>query len=260
MNEIRTREYLSASCVWPELAEPYDTALHQAVDFVLGHVPDVTAIMACGSILRGEPSASSDLDIYVLREKSERQRLQRWFNGVPAEIFVNPPHQVRKYLDGEQREGRPITAHMLSTGHVVLAIGDALAELCATAEEILQGRPDPAPQRLTSARYMAALTFEDATDIWETRPEAARMILNTAVRAMLHYAYLAANRYIPRDKDLLIAMEDLDASLAGLAWRYYSTSSGDEALEAAHGIAERTVKTFGFFEWESVPEVVGPEG
>jgi len=257
MSEHREREQLLARCVWPTLAEPYDTALHQAIDFIIGHVPDVTTILACGSILRGTPSASSDLDIYVLRELGERLRLQRWFNGVPAEIFVNPPHQVRTYLIREQRDGRPITAHMLATGQVVLSTGDALAELQALAREVLEGRPDPTPQKLTMARYMAATRFEDATDVWETRPEAAKMIMNLAVHDMLHYAFLAANRYIPRDKDLLIGLEELDPHLAELARAYYSTSSRDDAFEAVHRIAERTIKTFGFFEWESVPEEVG---
>jgi hypothetical protein len=243
-------------CEWPALQAPYDNALRQAVAFILDHVSDVIAIVACGSILRGSPSASSDLDIYVLREKLERQRLQRWFNGVPAEIFINPPGQVQKYIDQERQDGRPITAHMLATGHVVLALADTLSELQALAKDALSAHPDPSAERLVTARYMAAIRFEDATDIWETRPEAARMILNIAIYDMLRYRFLEARQFLPRDKDLFVVLETLDPHLSDLAQRYFSESSPDRVIDIAHQIADHTIKTFGFFEWESAPEAV----
>jgi len=252
----RDSQALLEQCHWPALAAPYDDALRQAVDFILERVSDMIAIMACGSILRGSPSASSDLDIYVLRKKLEPQRVQRWFNGVPAEIFINPPGQVQKYIDQERHDGRPITAHMLATGHVVLTLDDSLSELQALAKDALSARPDPSAERLVTARYMAAIRFEDATDIWEARPEAARMILNMAVYDMLRYYYLEANQFFPRDKDLLVVLATLDPHLSDLAQRYYSESSPDRVIDIAHQIADHTIKTFGFFEWESAPEAV----
>jgi len=252
----RDSQALLDQCEWPALQAPYDDALRQAVAFILDHVSDVIAIVACGSILRGNPSASSDLDIYVLREKLERQRVQRWFNGVPAEIFINPPGQVQKYIDQERQDGRPITAHMLATGQVVLALGDTLSELQALAKDALSAHPDPSAERLVTARYMAALRFEDATDIWEAQPEAAKMILNIAVYDMLRYYYLGVNQFFPRDKDLLVALETLDPHLSDLAQRYYSESSPDCIIDIAHQIADHTIKIFGFFEWESAPETV----
>ncbi len=187
------------------------------------------AIVACGPILRGSPSASSDLDIYVLRKKLERQRIQRWFNGVPAEIFINPPGQVQKYID---------------------------QELQALAKDALSAHPDPSTERLATARYMAAIRFEDATDIWEARPEAARMLLNMAAYDMFRYYILEANHFFPRDKDLLVVLATLDPHLCDLAQRYYSESSPDRVIDIAHEIAHDTIKTFGFFAWESAPEAV----
>jgi len=252
----RDSQALLDQCAWPALQAPYGDALRQAVAFILEHVSDMIAIVACGSILRGSPSASSDLDIYVLRKNLERQRVQRWFNGVPAEIFINPPGQVQKYIDQERQDGRPITAHMLATGHVVLALGDTLSKLQAFAKDTLSAHPDPSAERLVAARYMAATRFEDATDIWKTRPEAAKMILNIAVYDMLRYRFLEANQFFPRDKDLLAALAALDPHLSDLAQRYYGESSPDRISDIAHQIADHTIRTFGFFEWESEPEAV----
>ena len=53
---------------------------------------------------------------YVIHAQPQRQRLQRRFHGVPAEIFVNPPHTIRGYFENEHRDGRPCTVHMFVTG------------------------------------------------------------------------------------------------------------------------------------------------
>ena len=92
-------------CHWPQLSEPYDRALRAAVAFILERFA-VDGILVGGSIIRGNPHPGSDFDIMVLHRKNQRQRLQRFFHGVPAEIFVNPPQSIRGYFVEERRNGR----------------------------------------------------------------------------------------------------------------------------------------------------------
>lgn len=245
-------------CVWPDLPAPYTHALKQAVTFILDTIKDVQGILVSGTIVRGHPSSSSDLDIYVIREKSQRQRLQRWFHGVPAEIFVNPKHQVFQYFAEERNSARPITAHMLKTGFTILSLDKSLEELQQQAALELIRTPNPSPQQLKFARYTAATRYEDATDIAQTKPETSNMILGQAVYAMLHYHFLKNNRFLPRDKDLLEQLMELDSSLAKSALAFYGSSSFEERLEIARGIADATIETHGFFEWESAPEDIDP--
>ena len=84
---------LLAECNWPKLAEKYDIALRMAINYILENYKPI-GIIASGTIICGTPDKSSDLDIYVIHNESFRQRLQKYFNGVPAEIFINPPFQV----------------------------------------------------------------------------------------------------------------------------------------------------------------------
>ncbi len=246
------------ACRWPpQLHPPYDEALRQAVRFILARFDDVLGIVVAGSVLRGVGSPSSDLDIYVIRERTERQRLQHFFNGVPAEIFVNPPQQVRAYLEKERRAGRPITAHMLVTGFVVLALDPVVGELQDAARRILQQKPDFAEAQVTAARYMAATAYEDALDVVETRPETAQMILAQAVFAMVRYWFVKENRYLPRYKDLLNTLDELEPELARLARTFYSSAEPATRLALAARIADVTIETYGFFEWESPPEELG---
>src|SRR5690349_862702 len=75
---------------FPSLPGKYDQALRDAVAFVLERFQPV-GIVAAGTIVRGAPDPSSDLDLWVIHLQPVRQRLQKFFQGVPAEIFENPP-------------------------------------------------------------------------------------------------------------------------------------------------------------------------
>jgi predicted nucleotidyltransferase len=245
-----------AAARWPHLSDPYDQALKAAVRDILGWIPDVLGIIASGTIVRGTPDPTSDLDLYVLRRDLRRQRVQRWYNGVPAEIFINPVPKVHDYIQAEGREGRPITAHMVSTGFVVLKLGPEVDTLIEEAKDALAEPFEPSDERLTQVRYGAATRYEDATDVASTRPETAIMMMDLAVRDMIHYAFLKAQRRLPRDKDLLTALEDLAPALAAKVKRYYGSSPVEVRMEIAEQIADQTLETRGFFEWASTEEAV----
>src|SRR5436190_21778721 len=102
-------------CNFPQLPDKYDRALREAVAFVLERFEPV-GILAAGTIVRGTPDAASDLDVWVIHLEPVRQRLQKFFNGVPAEIFMNPTCVIQKYFVQHQGNARPISAHMMATG------------------------------------------------------------------------------------------------------------------------------------------------
>lgn len=241
-------------CRFPALAEPYHSALRAAVTLILDRF-DPLGIIASGTIVRGHPGPNSDLDIYVIHAAPWRQRLQVRFNGVPAEIFVNPLAAVQHYFVEERHSGRPITAHMLATGAVILDRDPVVEQVREQARVLLCTPPDPMPDQLRFSRYMIGSSYEDARDTAATDPLSAGMILAGAVHEMLRYSFLAANRYIPREKDLLAA---LDPDLAALAREFYGAGEIGARLALAQQIADRTIQTDGFFEWESEPDEVRP--
>ena len=128
-----------AQCRWPDLAPRYATALRAVVRFVFENF-EPQAVIAAGSIIRGAGDRGSDLDIYVVHASPYKQRLQRWFGDVPAEIFVNPIPAIREYFASEHRDGRPTTAHMIATGFPVFG-GEMLEALRAEADDCSTREP-----------------------------------------------------------------------------------------------------------------------
>jgi predicted nucleotidyltransferase len=245
-------------CRWPALPERYDAALRAAVAFIFERYSPV-GVVASGTIVRGNPAPTSDLDLYVVHRRPERQRLQRYFRGLPAEIFVNPPEQVERYFAAERRGGRPITAHMLATGFVIFE-GQAdgtLARLRALAVDELARPPIQSEADLTRDRYMVATCLEDALDVADSDPETCSLILARAVDGALCYRFRAAGRWLPRAKDLLAALSDLDPDLARLARGFHAADRHDERVRLGTAAVERGIGATGFFEWESEREGTG---
>lgn len=242
---------------FPDLPEPYATALREAVDFIASRFPTLTALAACGTIVGGVPDRSSDLDLYVIHAEPWRQRLQRFFSGVPAEIFVNPGYAAVGYLAPESDDGRPLTAHMLATGFPVFDPEGVLDRLREQARRVLDAGPTP-PHERVEPRYLIASLYEDATDVVESDPRMARLFAHRAVWEVLQQAFRRAGRFIPRQKEILSRLAELDPELGRLAVSFVDEPNHARAVETAGLIVERVAGVRGFFEWESAPEAVEP--
>jgi predicted nucleotidyltransferase len=248
---------MNERCEFPQLPAKYDIALRDAVSFVLESFKPV-GIIASGTIVRGNPDATSDIDLWVIHLEPTRQRLQRFFNTVPVEIFVNPPWTVETYFADEQSNARPISAHMMATGHVVLALNPIVNELRQKAQWLLTQAPTLNDEAIVRARYVAATHFEDATDIAARDPLAASMLLSSVLLEIMRFAFVNARRFIPRDKDLLDEFGLLASNSAEKVRRFFQTSDCDERIRLATEIADEILGVRGFFEWSSTVEIKEP--
>lgn len=244
-----------ADCSWPDLAEPFASALREALAYILAEFEPVGVVVG-GSVLRGQGDATSDLDIYVVHQAGWRQRVQKRLNGVAIEIFVNPPAQVRRYFVEERKAGRPITAHLLTTGFLVLERGTELGKLQAEASIAIQQLPDLSAQELQIQRYLAVDLLDNVSDVIDRSPETAQFVLEQALQRMIVYAYLAANRNLPRLKETIERLDEIDPALQQLARTFYSAGPLPQRQAAALEFAERAMGVSSFFEWASEPQDV----
>ena len=231
-------------------------ALDQAVAYVSEHY-EPWAVLVAGTLLRGEGDPRSDLDLYVLHDADFRQRVQRWFNDVAVEIFVNPETSVLGYLNSEAKSGRLFTAHMLSTGvPLVVRDGKRLELLVEKASAALSRPPAWDDASLVRARYAAATLVEDALDCWERDRVAAHHLLSKGIDSCLAYWYMSHGRNIPRNKEVATEVASNDPDLGELLTRFFRSIDEEDRWESGLGVADRVLGTRGFFEWESEREAV----
>lgn len=231
--------------------------LRDAVAFVFAETVPL-GVIATGTIVRGQPHATSDLDICVLHDATFRRRVQQVFHGVPTEVFINPPHLVRSYFREEHQEGRRITAHMLATGVVIYDADPVVEQLRSEAGDWLTRVSVMSPEQAVRARYAAATRLEDGADVAATDGPTATMLLTQAVIAMLEFWFRVHGEPIPRSKEILATIEARDPALGRLAISFFSATTAADRLAAAEMVADRTIGTRGFFPWDSGQEPVAP--
>lgn len=241
----------------PSLTEPYATALRESIDDIRQRY-EPTGILVSGSIIRGAPHATSDLDIVVTHPHYWRQRTQRFFNTVPAEMFVNPPFALEQAMEREVTSGRPVMAHMLATGAIIHDTGDVVATLQNTARDILTGGPNRTPEQLVQHRYAIATGFEDAVDIAAIDPEMASTLVTEAVLSSIRLLFLSAGRWLPRQKVILGEFEKMSPGWGHVARASLAPLPVTTQIETATPLIRHAAGTTGFFAWESSPQDVSP--
>jgi len=231
------------------LPDPHAEALRCALEFVFSNFRPF-AVIVSGSIIRGNPDPSSDFDIVVLHDEPWRQRVQKWFGGVPAEIFVNSGAMVKSYFEQESKAGRPVMAHMLATGNVVFSNSPFTEEIMALAKANLERGPQFTEMDLNQQRYLAACLFEDAFETRDRDAVTAALILGRAIDNTIKYWYSARQRFAPRSKEQLDPIRVEAPETAALIDRA-SVGPLDVRMSAARTLAEEVIQSTGFFEWDS---------
>ena len=236
---------------------PYDVALDLALRFIHARY-DPVGILVSGTIVRGDPQRNSDLDVVVIHDEPWRQRTQRFFNGVPAEIFVNPSFQIDRTFDQEAAAGRPVMAHMIASGQILLDSLDVLAGHRTKAIRCLEAGPQVPAERMRQQAYMVATGFEDAVDIAGIDADRSRVLVLGALDGAARLAFLKAGRWIPRSKVLFSELDVLDPDLAAATRHAIEAGTIEQTIASAATVIQAVAGAAGFFEWETEPQPLEP--
>ncbi len=231
---------------------PFDRAHDELVAYVRATYAPIGIVVA-GSIVRGEAGPTSDLDVFVVHGEPWRLRDQRRFAGVPAELFVNPAAQVRRYFASEHARARPCTAHMFATGEPVEPIDPVIVELVREAREWLARPVERTEAELEQLRYGAVDTLDDVRDA--TDEPTSRLLLGNVVQQVVEYAFVSRRMFVPRRKDVVGKLAAIDAEAAQLVRRWAAEHDGLATVEA---LAKRVLGVDTFFAWASPRQPVEP--
>jgi predicted nucleotidyltransferase len=234
---------------------PFDAAIADLAAYVRATWSPL-GVIAAGSIVRGEAGPNSDFDVFIVHDKPWRLREQRRFCGVPAELFVNPAQQVRRYFETEHAEGRPCTAHMFATGEII-EHHPILDELVTEARDWLARPLAPTELQLTQQRYGAVDALDDARDVIDDDPTAAALLLADCVRQIIEHAFWARRQFQPRRKAAVRALAAIDPGAADLVERWTAAPTPAEALAVVEALARHVLDADTFFAWSSGEGSVG---
>ncbi len=210
--------------------------------------PEARAAWLSGSVVTGTATATSDLDITVLRAEGVVHRESLEYGGWPVELFVHTADSVRHFVAQDLARRRPSMARLVSCGVALVDTDGSGAALAAECARALAAGPGPLDQvGLDALRYALSDLLDDlagggdpavvgavAVTTWQ---QAAELLLASAqhwsgsgkwlVRELAAYDAAAGSTYVPR----------LHAALAAAVGGTVEplVAVGEEILERAGG-------------------------
>ena len=108
-----------------------------------------------GSVMRGEATPTSDLDIVVVYERLPNAYREAFvYGGWPVEAFVHDAETLEHFFESDRRRGLPALLSMVWEGVEVPEASEFSAGLKGRARELLEAGPPPwDEEELTLRRY-----------------------------------------------------------------------------------------------------------
>ena len=207
--------------------------------------PDAQALFCGGSIVRGEGTPTSDLDVVVLFERVERAwRDSFYFQGYPVEVFAHDHETLAYFFDHDEKGGRPCLAQMIAEAIAVPKLDSSSQRLQEWARERVKSpRAVPPLDVLERARYAVTDLLDDFRD---ERPRAEQVSVACALYPEVCQFVLASRgAWSGVGKSLPRALRALDPELASTLEQAFDQffRTGDRAPAIAAVL--RAIEPFG---------------
>lgn len=118
---------------------------------------------AAGSIIRGEGTENSDIDLVVVFDKLDRAWRESFVeDGIPFEAFVHDPETLNWFFERDLKSGHPIIVHMVASGRIIGPGQENGRTWQSHAAQLLKdGPPELARQELDALKYQITDLLDD---------------------------------------------------------------------------------------------------
>ena len=181
--------------------------------FVDEYFPRSQAAVLAGSVVRGEETPTSDLDIVIFDKDIEAAYRETHIEyGWPIEVFVHSLTSYQAYFRSDAERARPSLPLMVAEG-IVLKDSGILSTIKNEAAVLLnEGPASWSEKTVTLKRYM----LTDALgDLIGTQNEAEALFIANTLAESLHEFVLRTNRqWIGHSKWIVRALKQFDEDFA----------------------------------------------
>jgi predicted nucleotidyltransferase len=208
--------------------------------------PDCAIVFLAGSLVRGEGTSTSDLDLVVVFDElpsayRESFRFERW----PVEAFVHDPTTLKYFfIERDRPSGVPSLAAMVSEGIEVPKTSVLSESLKDLANEILAGGPPLwSDDDVDQSRYMITSLVDDLRDprsIGECMASGARLY-----EAMANHYLRSRGLWAAKDKTIPRKLEEADPQFSAKFISAFSSLFRDGDAAKVTELAEALLEQHG---------------
>lgn len=205
-------------------------------------------LFLAGSVMRGEGTPASDLDLVVVYERVPHAYREAFvYEGWPVEAFVHDPETLNYFFqESDRREGVPSLARMVLEGREIPEPGDFSARMKGMAAALIEAGPLRwGEEDVRRARYRLTDAVDDIR-----HPRAPEELVATGAQL---YG-LAADFYL-RSRNLWAAsrksipprLREVDADFAARFCRAFDGLFAGKRPEPVVALVEEMLGPFGGF-------------
>ncbi|WP_203248233.1 nucleotidyltransferase domain-containing protein [Sporosarcina beigongshangi] len=215
--------------------------LEAAKRFIAKKFPNCQAAVMAGSVVRGEHTATSDLDIVVFDDKVESAYRESFIDyGWPIEVFVHNFTSYKDFFKLDCERARPSLPRMVSEGLIIIDSG-AVRAIKDEADELLnQGPAMWSWDTIETKRYMLTDALDDL--VGSTNRAEEIFIANTLADAIHEFVLRTNGKWIGESKWVVRALNNYDEDFAGRFVQafdmFYRTGAKGEIINLADEVLQ----------------------
>jgi hypothetical protein len=125
--------------------------------------PDAAVVFLAGSVIRGESTRFSDLDLVVVYERTHHAYRESFIaHQWPIEVFVHDRETLNYFFATDRASGVPTLASMIADGIAFPSESDFARSIKQSAVEVLHAGPPPwLDEQRKLSRYLLTDLIED---------------------------------------------------------------------------------------------------
>lgn len=213
--------------------------------------PDADVIFLAGSVVRGEGTKTSDLDIVVVYESlSNAYRDSYFYGGWPVEAFVHDPQTFNYFIQKvDAPTGVPSLAAMASEG-IELPSATVLSHRIKDManDYLLAGPAQWSAKEIDSSRYLISDLIEDLRE-----PRSQSEMYAAAIQlynAISNHYFRSKGLWSAKGKTIPRRLREIDATFAGKFESAFESVFAQGKTEDSIALADDLLSAHGGFLFE----------
>ncbi|HEX8187864.1 MAG TPA: nucleotidyltransferase domain-containing protein [Pyrinomonadaceae bacterium] len=206
---------------------------------------DARVLFLAGSVMRGEATPASDLDLVVVYERlPNAYREALVYGGWPVEAFVHDEGTLAEFFEEDRRRGVPALMSMVWEGAEVPGASEFSAGWKRRARELLEAGPPPwDEEELTLRRYRLTDWVDDMRF-----PRSGEELVATGAwlyQDAAEFYFRARGLWSAHSKTIPRRLRDVDADFAERFLRAFDALFAGKRPGPAVALVEELLEPFG---------------
>jgi hypothetical protein len=184
--------------------------LEVAKQFIEDKFSDCIFALVAGSVVSGESTSTSDLDIFIIRPNLEKAYRESFFKyGWPIEAFVHNLNSYKDFFHNDVKRRRPSLPKMCSEGIVIRDLDNMESTIKDLANKLLNNGPAPfSNEELTNQRYAITDLLDDL--IGANKFEEQMFIIHELSEKICNFVLVNRGQWMGRGKWIPRLIRKLD--------------------------------------------------